>query len=157
VVSAIFIVVMAIWLPFVVWIREPVNNRDDTRAMLAASVDRGRSISKPGTEENQMGFNCERCHGPGLRGGQNFYNGSIVPVPDLSTVCGGEAFGHPLIKSIDDVIQTIAEGREGTDMPSWSVRFAGAMNDLQIQDLVNYILSQQRVPPAKNICLKPAQ
>ena len=156
-VSMAFVVLMAIWIPFVVWVREPVNNRDDTKAMVADSVERGRAISKPGSEENQMGFNCERCHGPGLRGGQNFYNGSIVPVPDLSTVCGGEAYGHPLIKSLDDVVNTIAQGREGTDMPSWSVRFAGAMNDLQIQDLVNYILSFQRVPPAENVCLNPVE
>ncbi|HEX8099385.1 MAG TPA: c-type cytochrome, partial [Actinomycetota bacterium] len=117
----------------------------------------GRLTSKPGGEENQLGFNCERCHGPGLHGGQNFYNGSIVPVPNLTTVCGGEAYGHPLIKGLDDIINTIAQGREGTDMPSWSVRYAGAMNDLQIQDLVNYILSIQRIPPDKNVCLKPTQ
>ena len=156
-VSVAFILLMAGWLSFVVWVREPVNNRDDTRQMLVESVERGAAISKPGSEENQLGFNCERCHGPGLRGGQNFYNGSIVPVPDLSTVCGGEAYGHPLIKSLDDVIQTIAEGRPGTDMPSWSVRFAGALNDHQIQDLVNYILDIQRVPPARNVCLNPPE
>ena len=156
-VSVAFILLMAGWLSFVVWVREPVNNRDDTKQMLVESVERGEAISKPGSEENQMGFNCERCHGPGLRGGQNVYNGSIVPVPDLTTVCGGEAYGHPLIKSLDDVIQVIAEGRPGTDMPSWSVRFAGGMNDHQIQDLVNYILHIQKVPEAKNVCLNPVE
>ncbi len=156
-VSMAFILVMAGWLSFAVWVREPVNNRDDTRQMLIESVERGEAISKPGSEENQMGFNCERCHGPDLRGGQNFYNGSIVPVPDLTTVCGGEAYGHPLIQSLDDVVDVIAAGRAGTDMPSWSVRYAGAMNDHQIQDLVNYILDIQRVPPARNVCLNPPQ
>jgi hypothetical protein len=29
------------------------------------------------------------------------------------------------------------------------------MDDQQINDLVNYILSIQNVPPAKNICLNP--
>jgi cytochrome c len=153
-VGALFVVIMAIWLP-VVWVREPVTNRDDTKTILAESVERGRLTTMPGGEENQLGFNCERCHGPGLHGGQNFYNGGIVPVPDLTTVCGGEGYGHPLIKSLDDVINTIAQGREGTDMPSWSVRYAGAMNDLQIQDLINYILSIQREPASKNVCLNP--
>jgi plastocyanin len=40
-------------------------------------------------------------------------------------------------------------------MPSWSVLFKGAMNDLQIQDLVNYIISIQKVPDADNLCTNP--
>src|SRR5207253_1816730 len=112
-----------------------------------------RLTTLPGNEENQIGFNCVRCHGAGLRGGQNFFNGSFVPVPNLTTVCGGAAYGHPLIKSLDDVVNTIAQGRQGADMPSWSVRFSGAMDDQQINDLINYILSIQTVPKAKNVCL----
>ena len=42
-------------------------------------------------------------------------------------------------------------------MPSWSVRFAGAMDDQQINDLVNYILSIQKVPDKKNVCLNPVK
>jgi hypothetical protein len=38
-------------------------------------------------------------------------------------------------------------------MPSWSVRFAGAMTDQQINDVVNYILSIQTVPDDQNVCL----
>jgi len=82
------------------------------------------------------------------------FNGNVVPVPNLQTVCGGAKSGHPLIKSLQDVVATIYEGRSGTDMPSWSVRFAGAMDDQQINDLVNYILSIQKVPAKDNVCLK---
>src|SRR2546428_2129284 len=148
------VVIMALWVA-AVFLRENVSNEDDTRALAAASVERGKLTTEPGTEENQLGFNCERCHGPGLHGGQNVFNGSIVVVPNLQTVCGGAAFGHPLIKSLDDVINTIAQGRTGTDMPSWSVRFAGAMDDQQINDLVNYILSIQKVPLSQNVCVNP--
>jgi mono/diheme cytochrome c family protein len=70
-------------------------------------------------------------------------------------VCGGAAYGHPLIKSLNDVINTIAQGRDGTDMPSWSVQYKGAMDDQQINDLVNYLLSVQVEPKAKNVCLPP--
>jgi hypothetical protein len=42
-------------------------------------------------------------------------------------------------------------------MPSWSVRFAGAMDDQQINDLVNYILSIQDIPDAQNVCLNPVE
>ena len=132
-----------------------IQPKNDTNAFLAASIERGKLTTEPGGEENQIGFNCERCHGPGLHGGQNVFNGSIVVVPNLQTVCGGAAFGHPLIKSLDDVINTIAQGRTGTDMPSWSVRFAGAMDDQQINDLVNYILSIQTVPLSQNVCVNP--
>ena len=103
-----------------------------------------------------MGFNCERCHGSGLAGGQNLFNNTIVPVPDLTTVCGGAAFGHPAIEGLDDVVQTIARGRQGTDMPSWSVQFSGAMDDQQVEDVVNYLLSIQRVPKSQNKCLPGA-
>ena len=148
------VVIMAVWVA-AVFLRENVANKNDTNAFLAASIERGKLTTEPGGEENQIGFNCERCHGPGLHGGQNVFNGSIVVVPNLQTVCGGAAFGHPLIKSLDDVINTIAQGRTGTDMPSWSVRFAGAMDDQQINDLVNYILSIQTVPLSQNVCVNP--
>jgi len=40
-------------------------------------------------------------------------------------------------------------------MPSWSVKFAGAMDDQQINDVVNYLLSIQKVPFSKNVCTNP--
>jgi hypothetical protein len=38
---------------------------------------------------------------------------------------------------------TIQKGRPPTPMPTWGVRYGGPMNDQQITDLVNYILSIQ--------------
>jgi hypothetical protein len=148
----VFVIAMAILVP-VVWLQEPVNNKKDTELQLSQSVERGRLTTLVGNEENQIGFNCVRCHGAGLKGGRNFFNGSFVAVPDLTTVCGGAEYNHALIKSLDDVVTTIAEGRENTDMPSWSVREKGAMDDQQIEDLINYLLSIQVVPKDKNICL----
>ena len=150
----LLVVVMALTIP-AIFLRENVTNANDTRDLLEQSVQRGRLTTLPGTEVNQIGFNCQRCHGPGLHGGMNVFNGSVVAVPNLQTVCGGEKFGHPLIKSLDDVVNTISQGRTGTDMPSWSVRYAGAMDDQQINDLVNYILSIQKVPPKENVCENP--
>ena len=148
----VFVVAMALLVP-VVWLQEPQNNKQDTELQLSQSVERGRLTTLPGNEENQIGFNCVRCHGAGLKGGRNFFNGSFVAVPNLTTVCGGSAYNHALIKSLDDVVTTIANGREKTDMPSWSVREKGAMDDQQIEDLINYLLSIQVVPKDKNICL----
>ena len=146
------IVILAVWMP-VYWLQEPSANKSDTQASVAASVERGHLTTLPGTQLNPLGFNCQRCHGQNLHGGVNVFNGNLVQVPNLQTVCGGAKFGHPLIKSLQDVIATISQGRAGTDMPSWSVRFAGAMDDQQINDLVNYILSIQKVPVKDNVCL----
>jgi Cytochrome C oxidase, cbb3-type, subunit III len=157
--GTILVVGMALGVGLV-FFTEPATNKDDTKLMLAQSVLRGHLTTLPGTEENQLGFNCERCHGPGLHGGQNVFNGAVVAVPNLQTVCGGAAFNHPQIKSLDDVVNTIAQGRDGTDMPSWSVRYKGAMDDQQIEDVVNYLLSIQgavgHVPADQNVCLHPA-
>jgi hypothetical protein len=153
--GTIFVVLMALWIPGV-FLRENVTNKDDTIDLEQQSVERGHLTTMPGTEVNQLGFNCERCHGAGLHGGQNVYNGNIVPVPNLTTVCGGAKYGHPLIKGIQDIVTTIAQGRTGSDMPSWSVRFAGAMDDQQINDILNYLLSIQKVPASDNICINPS-
>jgi mono/diheme cytochrome c family protein len=143
------VLLVALWMP-ALWLLEPDTNADDTRGLVAESIERGRLISLPGSEENQLGFNCERCHGPGLTGGQNVYNGLIVPVPNLQTVCER--------LTLDQIVTTIAEGRQGTDMPSWSVRFAGAMHDQQINDLINYILSlNENIPEDRNLCINPPQ
>jgi mono/diheme cytochrome c family protein len=153
--GALLVLFLAIWVP-VVWLREPTANTQDTTNFLEESVQRGYLTTLPGNEENQLGFNCQRCHGPGLHGGQNVFNGVVVPVPNLQTVCGGVAFGHALIKSLQDVVDTIAQGRAGSDMPSWSVRYAGAMDDEQINDVVNYLISIQKVPKEQNVCTNPA-
>lgn len=152
--GAVFVVFMAIWIP-VVWYNEPTTNLNDTKSEMALSVERGHQTTLPGTLANPLGFNCARCHGQTLGGGQNVFNGNIVAVPNLQTVCGGPAYGHAQIHGIQDIVATISEGRSGSDMPSWSVRFAGAMDDQQIQDLVNYILSIQKEPKDKNLCINP--
>jgi mono/diheme cytochrome c family protein len=75
-------------------------------------------------------------------------------------VCAGPNANppHPQIKSLADIINTIAQGRPGTDMPSWSVKYSGPLDDDQINAIVNYILSiQQPVPggPKNNVCINP--
>jgi len=154
--GAVLTLFMAIWVPMI-FLHEPATNKADTQDQIAASIERGRQTTLPGSEANPLGFNCVRCHGPGMAGGHNVFNGAVIVTPNITTVCGGAAYGHPQITNLQDVINTIAMGRTGTDMPSWSVRFAGAMDDQQINDLVNYVLSIQKEPLAKNICVNPAK
>lgn len=147
---------LGIWVP-VVWLREPSNNFADQRHLKELSVVRGERSVDVNSEENPTGLGCVRCHGGDLAGGQNVFNGQVVTVPGLKDVCGGESTGHPAIRSLQDVVDTIAQGRPNTDMPSWSVKFAGSADDETINDIVNYILSIQTVPDDKNVCLNPPE
>ena len=75
--------------------------------------------------------------------------------PNLTTICGGPKYGHPLIKSLADIYTTIEQGRNV--MPSWSIRFQGALDDQQINDIVNYLvyMSSKNIPYKDNICVNP--
>jgi cytochrome c553 len=146
------VVIMAIWVP-AVWLHEPKQNETDQAQFNAAAVSAGAASVQLNSEENPTGIGCVRCHGPDLGGGYNVFNGTVVPVPNLQTVCGGAKYGHTQISSLTDVVNTIAQGRPGTDMPSWSVQFAGSLDDQQISDIVQYILSIQKVPFKDNVCL----
>jgi mono/diheme cytochrome c family protein len=159
--GVVFVLFFALWLPFL-WLREPAQNVDDEIDLIARSEERGSHWFQLSSEENPTGFGCARCHGEEAQGGSVPYTTSdgefipAYPVPALNTVCGGPFTGHPQIKSVDDIRNTIMMGREGTPMPSWSVRFAGPMNDQQIQDLITYLISIQKgVPEDQNVCTNP--
>jgi hypothetical protein len=142
-----------VFIPLV-WLKEPAENLSQSQQLLQDSIGRGALEVQLYSESNQSGIGCVRCHGdnPTLGGGHNLFNGVLVTVPNLRTVCGGATFGHALIHNVVDVRNTIMQGRPGTDMPSWSVRFAGALDDQQIQDLVEYLVSIQEVPFKDNVC-----
>src|SRR5690242_17037644 len=109
------------------------------------SIARGAKMIQLFSETNIFGVGFVRCHGPEVGGGHNLFNGSIINSPDLQTVCSGpnlvDGTSHPQIHNIVYVRNTIMQGRTGTDMPSWSVRYAGGLDDQQIQDLVDYLVS----------------
>lgn len=147
----------AIWLPLTL-VLEPSTNLDQERALLTESIARGERSVLLFSEENQGGVGCVRCHGPELRGAliPNTTGGGAIPTPNLTTVCGGPWAGHPAIFSLRDVYATIERGR-GL-MPSWSIRYAGALDDQQINDIVNYVVSIQdesQVTFEHNVCINP--
>jgi mono/diheme cytochrome c family protein len=61
------------------------------------------------------------------------------PAPDLTKIYER----HPGQRVADVANSTIRNGREGTPMPAWDVRNNGPMNDQQITDLVNWLLTIQ--------------
>ncbi len=145
--NLVFVLFFAVWLP-IVWLREPDTNVEDAVELTDRSVERGAMWFALADENNPTGFGCARCHGPEAQGGLTPFMGDAYPVPSLVDVCGR--------LDLEQIRTTIEQGREGTPMPSWSVRFQGAMNDQQIDDLINYLLTIQTVEPDANLCLNPA-
>jgi mono/diheme cytochrome c family protein len=130
-------VFLAVLLPFL-YLREP------TRMKAAATKEQSESVRLGKATFEEF---CARCHGPEAEGGtvKRFVAPGVqnaeprdVPAPNLHEL----AVRYP-----DDVAKvawdTIQKGREGTPMPTWGVRYGGPMNDQQITDLVNYLLSIQ--------------
>ncbi len=150
--GVLLVVFFVFWVPLV-WLQEPSQNLSQERALKTDSIARGKAAVQMFSEENQGGIGCVRCHGLQLTGSQIAAAGNVIPTPDLTTVCGGPFTGHPAIYSLNDVYTTIFQGRG--NMPSWSIRYAGALDDQQIEDIVSYLLSIQKVPFGQNVCVNP--
>jgi mono/diheme cytochrome c family protein len=131
-------VFLALLLPFL-YLREPVRQRAAAKKELTESVRLGRATFEE--------F-CARCHGPEAEGGtvKRYVTPGVkgakpadVQAPNLHEVWSR----HPDQDVATVAWDTIQKGRPPTPMPTWGVRYGGPMNDQQITDLVNYILSIQ--------------
>jgi mono/diheme cytochrome c family protein len=153
--GVLLVLFFVIWVP-AVWMLEPDTNLDQERDLTTDAIARGRAAVQPFTEENQGGVGCVQCHGPTLEGSLIPNTATpddpadVIQTPNLTTVCGGPWTGHPLIYGQDDIYTTIEQGRN--QMPSWSIRYEGALDDQQINDIVNYLISIQDVPDDQNLC-----
>jgi mono/diheme cytochrome c family protein len=125
-------------LPFL-YLREPARMKS------AAAKEQNESVRLGKATFEEF---CARCHGDNAEGGtvKRFVAPGVKnakpedrQAPNLHEI----ATRYPK----DDVAKvawdTIQKGRPGTPMPTWGVRYGGPMNDQQITDLVNYILSIQ--------------
>jgi mono/diheme cytochrome c family protein len=152
--GVLLVAFFAIFIPYN-WLREPSENLRQEEELVTLAFDRGELAVQNFSEENQLGVGCVRCHGPELRGGVIQAGGELAYPPNLTNICAGP-FGDPphnAILSQADIYQVIEEGRGA--MPSWSIRFQGALNDQQINDLVVYLveMSSENVPFEDNVCL----
>jgi mono/diheme cytochrome c family protein len=131
-------VFLAVLLPFL-YLREPARQKAAANKELSESVRLGQATYEE--------F-CSRCHGPEAEGG-------VVPRYVTPGVRGAKPTDvqAPNLREIysrhpdEDVAlvawEAIQKGRPPTPMPTWGVRYGGPMNDQQITDLVNYLLSIQ--------------
>jgi mono/diheme cytochrome c family protein len=152
--SVVLVVFFVVWFPLQ-WLIEPDRNFSQEEALRTAAIDRGSRAILPYSEENQLGVGCTRCHGPELKGGVIPYQDGYAYPPDLTNICAGNLGdpAHPAIASLNDIYQVIYQGRNA--MPSWSIRYQGALTDQQINDIVMYLvdMSSKNVPNDQNICL----
>jgi mono/diheme cytochrome c family protein len=131
-------VFLAVLLPFL-YLREP------TRMKAAAAKEQSESVRLGKATFEEF---CARCHGPEAEGGvvKRYVTPGVknakpadVQAPNLHEI----ASRHPDEDVATVAWTTIQKGRPPTPMPTWGVRYGGPMNDQQITDLVNYLLSIQ--------------
>lgn len=156
--GVLLVVFFVVWVP-VTWLFEPDRNLEQENGLQADAIERGSHAVELFNEENQAGVGCVQCHGPELEGGV-ILNTEVDPqvpriTPNLTNVCGGPYTGHSAIYGLTDIYTVVEQGRG--QMPSWSVRFEGALNDQQINDIVTYIVSIQdeSIPFEQNVCINP--
>jgi mono/diheme cytochrome c family protein len=131
-------VFLAVLLPFL-YLREPARQKAAANKELTESVHLGQATFEQ--------F-CARCHGadaqgdvvkryvtPGVKGAKP----TDYPAPNLHEIYQR----HPDEDVATVAWDTIQKGRPPSPMPTWGVRYGGPMNDQQITDLVNYLLSIQ--------------
>lgn len=134
-------------------LREPARLERYTEAMTARSIETGAHLY------NQ---NCSNCHGE---------NGLAVDCKDPATGEEIGCVGLPLSSNLllcgdvssrmeamnwqgskEAFIQsTIASGRPGTEMPTWSADFGGSMRPDQVRDVSNFVLNFE----TEELCSQP--
>lgn len=130
-------VFVGLFLPLY-WLIEPARIEDKREDFYERDVAAGREA---------FAQNCAQCHGENAQGGFASH-----PDPDVTAPWPAPALNNIVARYEDSEIvtdveqfltRTIRQGRPGTPMPAWSTAFGGPMNDLQIQQIVTYLLSIQ--------------
>jgi mono/diheme cytochrome c family protein len=119
----IFMVVLIVG--FAVYrVREPTLRADAAAAQQASYRDIGTQL---------FATNCSSCHGKNAVGGS-------APVLDSQQFLKGTTDGQ--------IQNLIAGGVPGTEMPAWSVAFAGTLTDEQIRQITTYLRSLEPKAPS---------
>jgi mono/diheme cytochrome c family protein len=149
----LLVLFLALFLPLYFIYFENARSNDRALEQRAESITRGATIfaeGKPGGHGFQAG--CARCHG-------TFGGGGVVPKwkksPDDKPVdypapALTEVFKRQIVDGKASprdayryVYNRIAQGVPNSPMPTWGLGYGGPMNDQQIEDVINYLLSIQ--------------
>ena len=126
----------------------------------ADSIRRGKEIYGAPPEGPAHGFqaNCAQCHGTNAEGGvkgrtwipPGTDKPAEVNAPSLNNV-----FERQIVQAKKNpkdaynyVYESISRGRAPAPMPAWGLGYGGPMNDQQIEDVVNFLISIQPAMPA---------
>ncbi len=157
-IGVVMTIFLALFLP-AYWLF--FENQRGTRAAVQQrekSINRGEHIFSVAGEEapgGHAGFQaqCAQCHGANAAGGVKGRT-YIPPGATEAVPYEAPALNDVFIKQIvgakktekdayNFIYETISRGRPGTPMPSWGLGYGGPMNDQQIEDVVNYLISLQ--------------
>lgn len=155
--GTLLVVFLALYLPIYFVFFENQRSNDAALEQRKESIESGAFIyaqAEPGAHGFQAG--CARCHGTFAGGGVvPQYKANVdaeavdYPVPNLR-----EVFKRQIVdqnKSVRDayryVYDKIAQGVPGTPMPTWGLGYGGPMNDQQIEDVINFLVSIQEGLP----------
>ena len=132
----------AIFLPLY-WIREPARLTQVSEAAAVESFTHGEELFIE---------NCSSCHGQTGEGGgaaSTYDPTDSWPAPNLTTIVKRYEDTPPGTNIRDYITQTIRRGRPGTPMPAWGSAYGGPMTDRQIDEIVDWILLQQKAEVAE--------
>ena len=133
-------------------------NLQQEKDLKTTAIERGHAARRSSTPRTtSWAWAACAATGPRCRAASSQAGDGYAYPPNLHTVCAGPFANppHSAIMSLDDIYQVIEQGRNA--MPSWSIRYQGALDDQQIDDLVNYLvfMSSQHVPYKDNVCINP--
>jgi mono/diheme cytochrome c family protein len=152
--------VLAIGIPLY-WIMEPARQANAADGFNNRFVHRGEAMFAP-TGDNAQALNCAGCHG-GVNGGTRDDFVLTTPNPEFDAD-EPESDDNPanLIEVVDwrapaldtvllrfsreEVTFILTYGRPGTPMPAWGVDGGGPLNAQQVQNLVDYLETEQISP-----------
>ncbi|HVE98448.1 MAG TPA: cytochrome c [Mycobacteriales bacterium] len=146
---------LGVFLPVYVLFFEKPRMKDAALEQRAESIERGAAHFALSTEENTSGYGCAQCHGANAQGGvvPNFKSAPTskpvdYPAPNLREVFQRQLDAKKTpTEAYRFVYETIAEGRPGTPMATWGLGYGGPLNDQQIEDIINYLISIQEGIP----------
>lgn len=118
----------------VYFVIEPFREAAYGKKFLNASITRGEHEFRPNAAEGESGANCAQCHGANAEGGFAATDPSW-PAPPLNNVFA--RFTR------DEILRIVRMGRPGTPMPAWGIEFGGPLNEQKIEDIVNFVESEQ--------------
>lgn len=151
--ALLLLIITAIGLPLY-WTQEETRKANAAEGFEERSVERGHSLYLPtDSPEHGAHFGCADCHGLDGSGGSTTYTITDVlgrsrqvewTAPPLDTAAyrfptAGEDYDPTVVDPADALRIILVYGRAGTPMPAWGVAGGGALNDQQIDDLVNYM------------------